>query len=335
MMSNTVIPLGTGEQISGQRPSYCLVSPVRNEAEYILRTLNSVVNQTMLPKTWVIVDDGSTDETPAILAEYAARYPFIVIVQRDDRGRRWVGAGVVHTFNYGWDVAKKAETDYLCKLDMDLELPLGYFEGLVALMEADPRLGTVSGKAYFPGKTNRQKDFHGELIQETIGDDVSLGMTKFWRRTAFDEIGGLIPGVMWDGIDCYMMRMQGWKAYSTDSPELRFIHLRPMGSSDRNILIGRQRHGLGQWFIGSSPIFVVMSAIFRLRFRPVMMGSVAMLWGYAKAALTRKPRYQNKEFRQALRRYQWMMMRMGKTRAFRLTEEQGEARWIERHGPVR
>lgn len=318
--------------VPARTPRYCVVSPVRNEAEFMRRTLDSVVNQTVPPDLWVIVDDGSSDATPQILADYAARYPYIQIVKRADRGMRRVGGGVVEAFNQGWEVASKGDFDYLTKLDMDLELPLGYFAGLIELMEADPRLGTVSGKAYHPGPSNPDGIFGKELISEAIGDDVSLGMTKFWRRTAFEEIGGLVPFVMWDGMDCYMMRMHGWKVYSTDREDLRFIHLRPMGSSDKNILVGRQRHGLGHWFMGSSPAFVLASALFRMQFRPRLIGSLHLVIGYVKAALSRQPRYQDAQFRRHLRAYQWAMLIHGKPKAVKATESAGAALWQQRHG---
>lgn len=314
-----------------KRQTYCIVTPVRDEARYMRRTLESVVNQTVPPDLWVVVDDGSTDATPAILADYAARYPFITVIPRRNRGARRVGGGVVEAFNEGWEIAKPYRHDFLTKLDMDLDLPLGYFERLLALMAEDPRLGTVSGKAYYPGPSNTDESFAGELISEHIGDDVSLGMTKFWRRECFEEIGGLVPQVLWDGIDCYKARMLGWKACSLDEPGLRFLHLRPMGSSDKGILTGRERWGLGHWIMGSSPAFVLATALNRSRFRPIGIGSLAMLWGYLKGAFHREPRLADPEFRRHLRRYQWAMMTGGKARAQRLFEERGGARWAQRH----
>jgi biofilm PGA synthesis N-glycosyltransferase PgaC len=293
------------------------------------RTLESVVNQTLRPRLWVIVDDGSSDATPEILDAYAKTYNFIRVLRKDDQGYRRLGGGVVETFNTGWKVAQKANTKYLCKLDMDLDLPLNYFEDVIDVMEADPRLGTFSGKPYFGGRSNPMATFQGELIPEAVGDDNSVGAVKFWRRTAFDQIGGLVQGIMWDGIDCYMMRMQGWRAGSVDDPKLRFIHLRPMGSSDRGILVGRQRHGRGHWFMGSSPIFVLASAIFRIQFRPILIGSLAMLWGYLKAALVGEEQFPNADFRRELRRYQWSAILHGKAGAVRRAEERGECRWTD------
>jgi glycosyltransferase involved in cell wall biosynthesis len=67
---------------------YLLISPCRDEARYMRQTLDTVVAQSVLPANWVIVDDGSTDETPTILAEYAAKYPWITVITRKNRGHR-------------------------------------------------------------------------------------------------------------------------------------------------------------------------------------------------------------------------------------------------------
>lgn len=317
--------------MSEKRQTYCIVSPVRDEEKYMRRTMESVVNQTVPPDLWVIVDDGSTDATPQILADYAARYPFIKVIQRQNRGKRRVGGGVVEAFYEGWAVAEPYNHDFLTKLDMDLELPLGYFERLLELMAEDPRLGTVSGKAYYPGPSNTDESFEGELISEHIGDDVSLGMTKFWRREMFDEIGGLVPQVLWDGIDCYKARMLGWKAYSVDEPALRFLHLRPMGSSDKGIITGRIRLGTGQWMMGSAPAFVLASAIHRMRHRPFLIGALATLYGWAKAGLTGQPRIDDPRFRKHLRGYQYSFLVRGRYGAMRKADAEGEARWKAAH----
>src|SRR5215510_6563991 len=110
--------------------SYLLVSPCRDEAQYLRRTLDSVASQSIPPALWVVVDDGSSDETPAILAEYAARLPYLRIVRREDRGRRSVGPGVIEAFYAGLETVDLSQFDYVCKLDLDLDLPARYFETL-------------------------------------------------------------------------------------------------------------------------------------------------------------------------------------------------------------
>lgn len=271
------------------------------------QTLDTVIGQTILPTHWVIVDDGSTDETPRILADYAARHPWIRIVTRQDRGRRAVGPGVIEAFYAGYAAVNPDDYDFLCKLDLDLRLPPRYFEILMARMDADPRIATCSGKAWI--------EENGRLVDENHGDETSLGMTKFYRVSCFKAIGGFVREVMWDGIDCHLCRMQGWIACSWNEPDLRFIHLRPMGSSQQGIYTGRMRHGYGQYFMGTGFLFMLASAVNRIAEKPVLLGSLAMLWGWLKSALQGKPRYNNPEFRRFLRRYQWRALQVGKKQA--------------------
>lgn len=271
------------------------------------QTLDSVTSQSVLPAKWVIVDDGSTDETPGILAEYAARFPWIQIVTRTDRGHRAVGPGVVDAFYTGYRAINPRDYEFVCKLDLDLRLPPRYFEILMQRMAENPLIATCSGKAYV------EED--GRLLPERHGDETSLGMTKFYRVDRFEAIGGFVREVMWDGIDCHHCRMKGWIACSWDEPELRFIHLRPMGSSQDSIYVGRMRHGYGQYFMGTGFLFMAASALSRVNQKPYVIGSAAMLWGWVKAALQRKPRYENVEFRRFLRAYQRRSLMVGKSRA--------------------
>ncbi|NDY91913.1 glycosyltransferase family 2 protein [Ideonella livida] len=297
---------------------YLLISPCRNEADYMRRTLDSVVAQSVQPALWVIVDDGSTDATPAILREYAERHPWIRIVTRADRGHRAVGPGVIDAFYTGYGAVDVDAYEFLCKLDLDLDLPPRYFERLMAHMREDPLLATCSGKAYV-------RDARGALVHERHGDDTSLGMTKFYRTDRFKAMGGFVRQVMWDGIDCHRCRMMGWRACSWDEPELRFEHLRPMGSSQTGILTGRMRHGFGQYFMGTGFLYLLASALFRLNEKPLLIGSAAVVWGWLRAALTGQARYEDPDFRRFLRAYQGDVLRLGKARALARAEARGRA----------
>jgi poly-beta-1,6-N-acetyl-D-glucosamine synthase len=312
---------------SGRR--YLLVSPSRDEAKFLARTLESVAAQSVPPACWVVIDDGSTDESPRILAEYAARLPYLRVVRRTDRGGRSVGPGVIEAFYHGLEQVRLEDYDYVCKLDMDLDLPPRYFELLMERMERDPRLGSTSGKPWFNHPVT------GALTPETIGDEVSVGASKFYRVECFKEIGGFVRQVMWDGIDCHRARMLGWKVESVGQEELRFLHLRPMGSSQgRGIWAGRVRTGFGQYFMGSSPLFFLASAIYRLPLHPVLTGSLAMLWGYFSNAVKRTPRYGDAAFRRFLRRYQHESLVLGKAEAARRVERRQADVWRARHPGV-
>lgn len=307
---------------SNRAIAYVLISPCRNESAYMQATIDSIANQTILPAKWVIVDDGSTDETPNILAAAAAKYLFIDVITRPDRGKRQVGGGVIEAFNCGLAAIALEDYDYLCKLDMDLEIPPNYFELILARMEANPRLGTCSGKPY-------SRSPQGELKIEKSGDETSVGMIKFYRRECFEQIGGFVQEVMWDGIDCHRCRMLGWMACSWDEPELRFIHLRPMGSSQKGILTGRMRHGAGQYFMGTGPIYILASSIYRASERPLIIGGLAIFAGYARSWLQGQKRYDDAEFRAFLQKFQWNCLLKGKGKATRELDEQQARKWQE------
>lgn len=305
---------------------YCLVTPCRDEERYARRTLDAVIAQTIRPALWVIVDDGSSDDTPRILAEYAERHPFIRIVRRPDRGDRKLGGGVIDAFYEGYHSVDSSHFDYVCKLDLDLDLPRGYFETLMTRMEADPRIGTCSGKPYFVRHNAPAASIEFPivntrgLVSEMLADDNSVGMIKFYRTACFQQIGGFVRELMWDGIDGHRCRQLGWIATSWDDPELRFIHLRPMGTSHRNWWTGRVRHGIGQYYMGTDPIYLLASAAFRMTRPPRIVGGLAILRGYFGSMIQRRQRFGDVTFRRFLRSYQRACLLKGRAAATRELE---------------
>jgi hypothetical protein len=125
--------------------------------------------------------------------------------------------------------------------------------------------------------------------------------------------------------------MLGWVVDSVNDEELRFLHLRPMGSSQNGILTGRVRWGYGQYFMGTSPLFILASAAYRLPRHPMLTGSLAMLWGFASSAIKRAPRYEDTEFRRFLRRYQRLSLVIGKSAAAKRLSAQQAKVWESRH----
>ncbi|MFO0875786.1 MAG: glycosyltransferase family A protein [Gemmataceae bacterium] len=273
-----------------------IITPARDEGRYIAHTIRSVVAQTHRPALWIIVDDNSQDDT-ADQAEAAAReHPWIQVVRRQSSPERRVGPGVVEAFYDGLSRVNLAEFDYLCKLDADLEFGPTYFEVLLEKFAANPRLGTISGKCYLPV---------GEgLVLERTGDQFSHGVAKLYRRECFEEIGGFVRQVMWDGIDCHRCRMLGWEAVSSDDPELAITHLRQMGSSFRSVYHGRRRWGRGQYFMGTHPLYLLAITAYRMAERPWALGGLSILAGYVEAWLRREKRYDDPAFRRHLHRWQ-------------------------------
>lgn len=304
--------------------SYCLITPCRDEAQFARRTLDSILRQTHRPALWVIVDDGSTDDTPNILAEYAEQHPFIRIVNRADRGVRSVGPGVMQAFYAGVEAISHEEWhkfEFICKLDLDLDIPEGYFEEIVRRMNDEPRMATCSGSPYFIASD-------GAVVSEACGEETSVGMIKFYRRSAWEQIGGFIRELTWDAIDCHICRYHGWFARSWDEPAIRFHHLRPMGSSHKSWWTGRVRHGSGQWFMGTSPIYMLVSGGYRMTRPPYVIGGLGMIWGYFKSMATGRPRYADADLRRFLRRYQYACLVLGKKRATARLDRQQYDVWL-------
>jgi glycosyltransferase involved in cell wall biosynthesis len=273
-----------------------VVTPVRDEARYIDQTIGSMIAQTVRPALWIIVDDGSSDETLEIVARAVAQHPWIRLHRRPDRGSRMVGGGVIEAFNEGLSLVNLDEFGFLCKLDGDLKFGRTLFERLIRRFDEDERLGTASGKCF---------DWTGRAwVRLRTSDEFSMGACKFYRVRCFREIGGFVPAVMWDGIDCHRCRMLGWKARSFHDDELALFELRPMGSSHRNVLHGRLRWGRGQYFMGTHPLYAAAIAAYRLFERPYVVGGVCILAGFVGAWLCRAARYEDALFRRHLRNWQ-------------------------------
>ncbi len=273
-----------------------IIAPVRDEANLIRLTLDSMVAQTVKPVEWIIVDDGSQDGTADIVREYAAQHPFIRLVQRPDRGFRKVGGGVVAAFKYGITQIVHQEYEYIAKLDGDMSFGPRYLECMFEQFAREPKLAAVSGKVY--------REEEGKKIEEIIIDEHVAGQFKLYRRTAFEEIGGFVEEVLWDGIDVHTARMKGWTTKSFLHPDAILMHHRLMGSSDKNVYRGRLRWGRGIWFMGYHPLYALASGVFRMREKPFVIGGLLIIAGYLGAAIKRAPRYENPEFREHLHRWQ-------------------------------
>lgn len=285
---------------------YLLITPCRDEAEFLQTTIDCVGRQTVPPARWVIVDDGSTDDTPRILEKAAAKYPFIQVIRREDRGQRSVGPGVIEAFYEGLEAVDLDDYDYVCKFDGDLALPDAYFQKVMERFERDPWLGTLSGKLYLR--------YGDKLVHERCGDENSVGPAKFYRVQCFREIGGFVRQVSWDGIDGHKCRMTGWVAESVDSEELRIIHLRRMGSSQKSFWTGRLRWGRGKYFMGSTLYYVMAVSLYRMLERPFVLSGAGILWGYLKAMFSGDERHDDEGYLRFFRKYELKSLLLGKRR---------------------
>ena len=270
---------------------YAAVTPARNEAANLQRLADSLLAQTLAPAAWVIVDDGSVDETLELARSLERRYSWIsalCLAPPDgplELGRR-EGRDVV-AFSAGVDTLDAAP-DVVVKLDADVSLPPEFFQRLLAEFVVRPRLGIASGVCYEEeGTTWREQPATGAH---------SRGATRAYRRECLEDVRPLVCRLGWDGIDELEAGLKGWETGTVR--ELPFFHHRRLAERE-----GRRRdawtaQGRAAHFVGYRPSYLFARALFRARREPA---ALAMIWGYAGAALRGEPQYANTAARHALR----------------------------------
>jgi glycosyltransferase involved in cell wall biosynthesis len=252
---------------------YIIISPVKNEAEYIHRTIESVVSQTIRPARWIIVNDGSTDGTGRIVAEAAARNSWIKSVERENCGVRRAGSGVVEAFYSGFELLENDHWDFLVKLDGDLSFEPDYFERCFARFDKEPRLGIAGGLVLIRDAVD------GSLSVESKMDPAYhvRGATKIYRRECWRDIDGLVNEVGWDTVDELKANMFGWSTRTL--PDVKVVHHRPSGAA-----YGTWRtwvkNGRANYVSGYHPVFMLLKCISRIFERPYGMAALGLWVGY-------------------------------------------------------
>jgi glycosyltransferase involved in cell wall biosynthesis len=262
--------------------NYVLVTAARNEGRFIERTLQSVVAQTRPPLRWVIVDDGSTDETPRLVEKYAKEYPWIELVRRPQRLDRSF-AGKAQAVNAAVELLQGQGYEVIGNLDADVSFEKDYLDFVLKKFEEDPSLG-VGGTPF------TEEDGYDSTRDSFEGQNYVAGPCQLFRRACWQDIGGYVAnkagGVDW--IAVMMARMKGWTV--TAYPEKRFHHHRSMGTAERNQVRALFAYGKKDFYLGNSPLWEIFRCVFRLAKRPYLAGGMALFAGFTWAALCRVKR---------------------------------------------
>lgn len=263
-------------------PPYVLITPARNEGRFIEHTLLSVTSQTVLPLKWVIVNDGSTDDTSAKVKPYLAANPWIELIDLPVRKERHFAAKV-NAFNTG--LARVAHLDYsvIGNLDADVTLDPDHFEFLVSRFQMDATLG-VAGTIF------REEGGYSSDKDSFEGNRHVSGQCQLFRKECYEQIGGYRPnkagGIDWMAVTT--ARMLGWKTQSFH--EKVFFHHRPMGTAERGPVASSFTYGEKDYYLGGHPVWEMFRVAYRMSKRPYLINGLALGAGYIYAALRRTPR---------------------------------------------
>jgi glycosyltransferase involved in cell wall biosynthesis len=251
---------------------YIVITPVRDEVDYIKDTIKSMSVQTILPTEWIIVDDGSTDGTSALLDKVTPEYNWITVIHKDNRGFRAAGGGVVQAFNAGYEVINKLAWDFIVKLDGDLSFAPDYFEQCFNVFNNELDLGIGGGSVY-------QQLENGDIKLDSVGDPPFhvRGATKIYRHDCWKKIQPLVVAPGWDTIDEVKANMHGWKTKTFLS--LKIIQLKPTGGVDGNWR-NWFKNGRANYITGYHPVFMLLKCVKRFFQKPYVLCGIALMTGF-------------------------------------------------------
>ncbi len=278
---------------------YVLITPARNEEAYIEKTLQSVISQTVLPRKWVIVSDGSTDSTDDIVKKYMAGNTWIELIRMPEHGDRQFAAKV-YAFNAGYEKIKDTSYNIIGNLDADISFPKDYFEFLLRKFAENSQLG-VAGTPFVEDSSHYDYRF-------TNIEHVS-GACQLFRRECFEEIGGYVPikggGIDWTAVTT--ARMKGWKT-RTFTEKVCF-HNKKMGTGNSSALMSWFRHGRKDYFLGGHPLWQLFRTIYQMSKKPYFIGGLLLFFGYNWAYISRVERPISKKLMKFIRREQMQRLK--------------------------
>jgi glycosyltransferase involved in cell wall biosynthesis len=278
-------------------PDYAVITPVKDEGAHLRRTAEAMIAQTHRPRRWIIVDDGSSDESFEIASAYAAEHEWVTAISSGSVRRRERGGPIVEAFNRGLAELGE-EPEFVVKLDGDLFLPSHYFAWVAATFAADPRAGVVGGLVLI--------NDGGEWVGERMDRRTVHGAIKSYRSACLREIGGLEASMGWDGIDEYAARARDWKVIVLS--ELHVLHYKARGSA-QPWARARWEEGRGAHYMGYRWRAVLLRAGYRMLVeQPPLLGGVALGLGYLWSAIRHGPQADPRA-RAQLRREQRGMVR--------------------------
>lgn len=276
---------------------YYIVIPAHNEAQFISLTLESLVNQTVLPAKIVVVNDNSTDETEVIVKSFIEKHNFISLVNNSSVAKHLPGSKVILAFNKGLE-ALDENYDFIVKADADLIFPKNYFETIIKHFQTDEKIGMAGGFCYI--------EKNGNWVLENLTDkDHIRGALKAYRKECFEQIGGLRTAMGWDTVDELLCKFYNWKIKTDEN--LHVKHLKPTGANYNKA--SRYKQGEAFYTLGYG-FWITAIASLKLALRkgkPLLF--IDYIKGYWKAKSNKKTLLVNEVQAKFIRNYRWKKMK--------------------------
>ncbi len=275
---------------------YVLITAVRNEEFYIDDTIQSVLNQNILPERWVIVSDGSTDRTDEIVLRYSHQYDIIKFIRRATKNGGPNFSSKVFAIYEGYEQLRRIGYDFIGILDGDVTFSPDYYKNILMKFQKNDKLG-IAGGVIFDKYSDR-------LIRRSSSDIKYVsGCIQFFCRKCYEDIGGLLPikegGE--DTIAVIMARMKGWEVKAFE--ELNVYHHKH-SPGIKGMLKEGFRDGKMSYSIGSHPLFEIFKSIRRISERPYLLHSFARMCGFIWPYCQRQKIQVSDEFARYLRKEQ-------------------------------
>ena len=272
-----------------------IVTPACNEEKNLSSLIDSMVLQSHLPIEWIIVDDGSIDNTSNVIKQAAMNYSWIKYLRKEKKDLRAPGRSVMETFYFGLQNKSSAIYDIIMKLDADLVLPKHYLSEIVDVFSKNSQVGICGGVCVI--KVNGEY-----IIEEETNLDHIRGALKAYRRTCFEEIGGLVQKMGWDTVDEHHARFKKWDVcVRTD---LQVVHQRAT-HQEYGYIKAAFRNGKMLYSIRMDVVLVIGNAIKKVFKFPYFLLGISMFVGYLFAFVTRHERIVNKDLGNFIRRYRY------------------------------
>lgn len=278
------------------KTEYVLITPAKNEENYIGKTIDSVINQTKKPLKWIIVDDGSSDQTSVVVSKHIEKHDFIHFINNCGNMSRSFGSKV-KAFKAGFRQLGDIQYDFIGNLDADVTFEEKYFEDVINLFSVEKKLGIAGGII--------RELINGKYVEQNTSLDSVAGAVQLFRKQCFQQIGGYRE-MKYGGVDTVaevMARMNGWKVQTIS--ELKVLHHRQVGlASIGSNLKKYYSVGFRHFTLGYHPLFILMLSMYRMKEKPYLFSGLSIIAGYISGVVVNEKKVVSEEYVQFLRKEQ-------------------------------